>query len=330
MDIDEIEAGQLITDEVFLVAESKLLVDRRGQQYYNLRLNCEGGRQLDAKVWADNIGAAIEPGRGLEVLARVDEYRGKKQLNIQRYKVLSPDEYDLSAFVRTADLDVAAAFETLFDWERDEFSDPLLKRLMAEFHGNAAFAAEFQASPAASYHHHNYAGGLIEHTLEVWHLADAVERAHGGRFDRDLLMCGAALHDVGKVKSYRLVAGISERTEVGELLEHIFVTASMVSNLWDSAVRPHVPPEEQEAAARRKGLLLHVILSHHGKLEWGSPVLPRTPEAVVVHFCDIISSTLRVCFDAIGDTPEGELWTDSVFIMDQARRLFAPRPPGTA
>jgi 3'-5' exoribonuclease len=263
------------------------------------------------------------------VLARVDEYRGAKQLNVQRYKVLEPAEYDLSAFVRTADIDVDAAFETLFDWERDEFSDPLLKRLMTEFHGNAAFAAEFKASPAASYHHHNYAGGLIEHTLEVWQLADVIERTHGDRFDRELLMCGAALHDIGKVKSYRLTAGISQPTEVGELLDHIFVSASMVSNLWDSVVRADLPPEGQEAAARRKGLLLHVILSHHGKREWGSPVLPRTPEAVLVHFCDVISSTLRVCFDAIGNAPEGEPWTDKVYIMDEARRLFAPRPPDT-
>jgi 3'-5' exoribonuclease len=329
MDIDALEAGQLITDEVFLVAEATLQLDRRGQQYYNLTLNCEGGRPIDAKVWSDNIGAAIKPGKGLEVLARVDEYRGAKQLNVQRYKVLEPEDYDLSAFVRTADIDVDAAFETLFGWEREEFSDPLLKRLMAEFHGNAAFAAEFKTSPAASRNHHNYAGGLVEHTLEVWRLADAIERAHGGRFDRELLMCAAALHDVGKVKSYRLTAGVSERTEVGELLDHIFVSASMVSNLWDANVRPTVPAEEQEAATRRKGLLLHAILSHHGTLEWGSPVLPRTPEAVLVHFCDVISSTLRICFDALENAAEGELWTDSIYIMDHARRLFALRPPET-
>jgi 3'-5' exoribonuclease len=327
MEIDALEAGQLITDEVFLVAEAKLQLDRRGQQYYTLTLNCEGGRPVEAKVWSDCIGAAIQAGKGLEVLARVDEYRGKKQLNVQRYKVLDPAEHDLSAFVRTTDIDVDAAFETMFNWDREEFTDPLLKRLMAELHGNAAFAAEFKTSPAASHNHHNYTGGLIEHTLEVWRLVEAAERAHGSAFDHELLMCAAALHDVGKVKSYRLVAGISERTEVGELLDHIFVSASMVSNLWDGVVRAIVPAEGQEAAARRKGLLLHVILSHHGKLEWGAPVLPRTPEALLVHFCDVISSNLRVCFDALDNTAEGELWTDNVYVMDQSRRLFAQRGP---
>ncbi len=322
MDIDSLETGQLVADEVLLVAEAKLLVDRRGQNYYHLVLNCEGGRQVTGKVWADNIAAPIHPGQGLEVLARVDEYQGKKQLNIQRYTVLSPEQHDLSAFVRKTEIDVDAAFETLFDWDREEFADADLKRLMAEFHDNATFAAQFKESPAASHHHHNYTGGLVEHTLEVWNLADAIARTQGGPFDRELLLCSAALHDVGKVNAYRLVAGVSERTEAGELLEHVFISGSMVSNVWDNAVKPQVPKEQADRAARRKALLVHIILSHHGKMEWGSPVLPRTPEALLIHYCDVLSASLHSSFKAIKDTPEGELWSDSVYIMDQARRLF--------
>ncbi len=324
MDIDSLEPGQLVTDEVLLVAEARLLIDRRGQNYYALTLNCEGGRQIDGKVWADNIDAAIKPGQGLEVLARVDEYHGQKQLNIQRYRVIPPEEYDFAAFIRSTEIDVEAAFRTLFDWDRDEFSNALLKRLMADFAGSERFAEQFKESPAASHHHHNYAGGLIEHTLEVWRLADAIRQAHSGEFDRELLLCGVALHDVGKVQSYRLSSGVSERTEVGELLDHIFVSGSMVSNVWDTAVRPDVPAEEAEAAGRLKAMLLHIILSHHGRMEWGSPVLPRTPEAVLVHYCDVISSTLHTCFRAIEGTAEGQSWTDSVYIMDHARRLYVP------
>ena len=324
MDIDELEAGQLVTDAVFLVAGAGLQVDRRGQNYYALSLYAEGGRPIDGKVWADNIAAAIEPGVGLEVLARVDEYRGQKQLNIQRYKVLSPDDYDLSGYVRTADIDVDAAFETLFDWSGDAFTDPLLKPLMAAFHDNVAFAAQFKEAPAASHHHHNYRGGLIEHTLEVWKAAESVSGALGHPFDREMVLCGVSLHDVGKVKSYRLTAGVSSRTEVGELLDHIFVSGSMVSNAWDSAVRPGVPDDQATEAARRKGLLLHVILAHHGKNEWGSPVVPRTPEALLVHYADVLSATFHTCFGAIAETPEGQLWSDRVYIMDQARRLFVP------
>ncbi len=322
MDIDALEAGQLITDEVLLVTEARLQVDRRGQNYYTLRLNCEGGRPIEGKVWSDNIGEAIEPGVGIEVLARVDEYRGKKQLNIQRYTVLEPENYDLTCFVRTADIDSEQAFEKVFNWQGDEFTNPRLKRLMREFHENASFRAQFCESPAAAFHHHNYSGGLLEHTLEVWDLAQSVSALYAGRLDREMLLAGAALHDVGKVNSYRLVAGVSRRTEVGELLDHLFVSASMVSNLWDSAVRPDLAPEQLRAAGGEKARLLHIILAHHGRMEWGSPVLPRTPEAVLLHHCDVISANLHSCFNALQDAPEGERWTDNVYIMDQARRLY--------
>ncbi len=328
MDIDSLEPGQLLTDELFLVAESRLGVDRRGQNYYSLKLNAEGGRQIDGKVWADNIAGEIEPGCGLEVLARVDEYRGQKQLNIQRYQVLSPDEHDLTPFVRHTELDVDEAFETLFNWEGDAHSNPHLKRLMDELHGNAGFAAAFKESPAASFHHHNYQGGLIEHTLEVWKLARRIYEVYSERLDRDLLLCGAAVHDVGKVNSYQLVSGVSERTETGELLDHVFISGSMISNLWDRVVKEAAAPERSEETAHYKNLLMHIVLSHHGKMEWGAPVLPRTPEALLVHYCDVMSSSMHKVFGAIEGAAEGKAWTDGVYIMDQARRLLVPRDFG--
>jgi 3'-5' exoribonuclease len=318
MDPRSLEVGELIS-EVFLVAEAKLQVDRRGQNYYSLTLNYEGGRRLDGKVWADNIGAKIAPGQGIEVLARLDQYLGDLQLNIQRYKILSPEEFDVSRFVRVTEIDTDEAFETLFNWERDEFKDPHFKKLMGAFYANEAFAQEFKTSPAASFHHHNYRGGLIEHTLDMWTLAGKLFEHYGGRFDRELLLCGVAVHDVGKVKCYTLATAVSEHTDVGNLLNHIFISASMVSNLWDSVVA-----KDDEKAAQKKALLLHIILSHHGKREWGSPVLPQTSEAMLIHYCDQISATMRSCFDAIQQRPEGESWTDKLYIMDDPRRLFVP------
>jgi 3'-5' exoribonuclease len=332
MDIDSLETGQLVTDEVLLVAESKLGTDRRGQSYYSLVLNAEGGRQIEGKVWADNIGPEIRVGSGVEVLARVDEYRGARQLNIQRYRILSPEEYDFSAYVRSAQIDVDEAFETLFHWEKPDYTNDALKRLMAEFRANRSFACAFKESPAAIHHHHNYRGGLIEHTLEVWRLAQSICDLYPGRADRELVLCGAALHDIGKINSYRLVTGLSERTEPGELLEHVFISASMVSNVWDSAVRPAMPPDQTDACAHLKTLLLHTILGHHGKMEWGSPVLPRTLEAVIVHYSDVLSSTMHKCISAVSDAPQGESWTGNVYIMDQPRRFLVARaaPPAAA
>jgi len=329
MDLRALETGQILTGEVFLVTQAKLGVDRRGQNYYTLTLNDESGTEIAGKIWSDNIGPEVVRGHGIEVLARVDEYRGQKQLNIQRYTVLAADEYDLSPYVRTTEIDVDRAFDTLFNWEGDEFENPYLRPLMADLHVNQAFASAFKTSPAASFHHHNYRGGLIEHTLEVWNLADRISDLYGGRLDRDLLLAGAALHDIGKVNCYRLTAGVSERTVAGELLEHLFISASMVSNLWDSVVKPGVPDEEAHEAARYKTLLLHVILSHHGRQEWGSPVLPRTPEALLLHYCDVLSASMHKCFHALEQAPPNQLWTNDVYLMDQARRLLVRGVPDT-
>ena len=320
MDPRSLEVGELIS-EVFLVADAKLLVDRRGQNYYTLILNYEGGRQIDGKVWADNIGPKIEAGRGIEVLARIDQFMGGLQLNIQRYKVLGPDDFDVSRFVRVTEIDTDEAFETLFNWEREEFKNDHFKKLMGAFHANDAFAQEFKTSPAASFHHHNYRGGLIEHTLDMWMLADKLCEHYAGRFDRELLLCGVAVHDAGKIKCYTLTSAVSEHTDVGHLLNHIFISASMVSNLWDSVVG-----KDDEKAAQQKALLLHIILSHHGKRDWGSPVLPQTPEAMLIHCCDQISATMRSCFDAVQQLPEGQNWTDKLYIMDDPRRFFIPPP----
>ena len=327
MDPMSVEVGELIT-EVFLVAEARKGVDRRGQDYYSLTLNCEGGHRTEAKVWADNLGAPLEAGMGIEVLARVDEYMGTRQLNVQRYKVLAPGEFDPAPYVRSTEVDVEEAFNILFDWEREGFENPWLKALMREFRSSEGFAREFKASPAAFVHHHNYMGGLIEHTLEVWRLAERLGEHYSGLLDRELLLCGAALHDVGKVKSYSISGGVSQPTDLGQLLDHIFMSASMVSNLWDRAVTRELAGADAEGAARTKALLLHIVLSHHGRKEWGAPVLPQTPEAIIIHYCDQMSATMKSCTDALAARGEGEQWTQKLFIMDSPRRMYAPPRPG--
>lgn len=323
MDTKSLEAGGLVSD-IFLVAEARLGVDKRGQSYYSLKLNGEGGGSVEGKVWSDNIGARLEPGMGIEVVARVDEYMGNTQLNVQRYTVLEADKFDPSPYVRTSAANVDEAFETMFNWDREEFSDECLKAVMLEFHGSEGFAREFKVSPAASVHHHNYMGGLVEHTLEVWQLAQMLADHFGGPLDRDLLLCGAALHDCGKVKSYSLTAGVSQPTDVGQLLDHVFISASMVSNVWDRVVTEEVASDDTAQAARTKALLLHLILSHHGRREWGAPVVGRTPEAILLHYCDQLSSSMKSCFDAVEARPEGESWTEKLYLMDFPRRLFVP------
>jgi len=323
MDIESLEVGELVSG-VFLVADAKPGVDRRGQNYYSLVLNAEKGRSIEAKVWADNIGAKLGPGMGVEIMARVDQYQGNVQLNVQRYKVLPAGEFDPSPYVRTATVDVNAAFETLFNWGREEFRDPCLKAVMLEFYRNEAFAREFKLSPAASFHHHNSQGGLAEHTLEVWQVAQRLHEQFQGPLNLELLLASAALHDVGKVRCYTLTAGVSQPSDLGQLLDHIFISASMVSNVWDRVVTREVAGGDPDGAACTKALLLHVVLSHHGRREWGAPVIAQIPEAVLLHYCDQVSAAMRACFDAFDSRTPGEAWTGKVYLMDTPRRLYVP------
>ncbi len=318
-----LEVGSIVSG-VFLVTDAQLLTDRRGRKYYSLKLNMEGGREVAAKVWSDNIDEAIERGQGIESAARVEQYREEIQLNVQRYSVLLPGSFDPAPYVKTSDIDVDAAFTTLFG-SPDTFSDPLIAELIAAFYGHEGFALKFKAAPAAGSRHHNYRGGLIEHTLQVFELAGALAPIYAGKIDRGLLLAGAAVHDVGKVHCYRLVSGVSEHTEEGMLIDHIFIGASMVSNLWDSQVAPSHPERDAKSVSRRKSLLLHMLLSHHGKKEWGAPVLPKTPEAMLLHFCDQISATMQDCLDLLDSLAEGEEWTQWLTVMDEGRKLFRHR-----
>jgi 3'-5' exoribonuclease len=280
---------------------------------------------VDGKVWSDNITAELEAGRPIEVVARVDEYRGEIQLNLQRYEVISPEQFDPSDYVRTTEIDTDSAFDEMFNWQDDEFDNPFYIRLLREFYENESFRTSFTTSPAASRHHHNYGGGLAEHTYEVWGLARKMAEHYGEKLNRDLVLAGAALHDVGKVRCYTLTAGVSEHTDVGNLLNHLFISASMVSNLWDRIMDDSVGEADAAARSRSKALLLHLILSHHGKKEWGSPVIPQLPEAMLLHYCDQMSATMWTCFDAVENAPEGQDWTEKLWLMDQPRSLFVDR-----
>lgn len=323
MDIDELKSGDVVAKELFLVAEASLLKDKRGQDYYNLKLNHVGAKTIQAKVWSSNISEPINAGDVLEVYGRVDDRFGL-QIDMQQYVHKDPSSVDLSLYVKTTDVDVTQGFEDLFNWADGRSDVPEFVALMMFFHDNERFAADFKTSPAAMVHHHNYQGGLVEHTLEVYNLAELLGKFYGDQIDRDLLLAGAALHDIGKIKSYVLTTGVSQMTDAGSLLAHVFISASMVSNVWDVLAKEHQEAGGTPFDATRKHLLLHAILAHHGRIEWGSPVLPQVPEALLLYLADNTSAMMKSTFDAITNKKPSTDWTDFVYIMDAKRRFFVP------
>jgi 3'-5' exoribonuclease len=185
--------------------------------------------------------------------------------------------------------------------------DPWIARLVRSFLDDDRLAAAFAAAPAAKVNHHAYVGGLAEHTLSVMRLC-AAAAAHYGELDRDLLLAGALLHDVGKTIEIAVEPGFPY-TEEGSLLGHIPIGFAMVRERI-----ARIPDFPREIALD----LGHLILSHQGELEWGSPIQPRTAEALVLHFVDNLDSKVATARTHLAGIEEGH----GPYVRSLGRSLF--------
>jgi 3'-5' exoribonuclease len=194
---------------------------------------------------------------------------------------------------------------------RDPWISSLLKALFVE---DGDLRAAFTLAPAAKSMHHAYLGGLLEHTLSVLGMA---ERAcgHYQGMNRDLVVAGVLLHDVGKTAelSYQRSFGY---TDAGNLLGHIVLETE-----WISRAVGKIPGFPEELRMQ----ILHIVLSHHGRLEFGSPVLPKTPEALLVHYLDDLDGKLEVMFRAVQDETVSGSWSAYSRALD--RMIYRTRWP---
>jgi 3'-5' exoribonuclease len=183
-------------------------------------------------------------------------------------------------------------------------SEALLKRIFAD----EELCERLRRIPAATRHHHNYQGGYLEHTLGVMRLALNVA-AHYPQVDRDLLLAGAFLHDIGKVEAYTLRSGLPEMTDQGKLLGHVYLGVRRVEKLVDGLSGF---PEDLRYR------LLHLIGSHHGEREFGVLEVPKTPEAILLHYLDNIDAKMKAALTAT-EQANGRTWTAPVASLGQER-----------
>lgn len=293
-----------------LVQRFEIRKTRRGENFGSLKINlgrAGGFGTLDAKIWQFDkfTGAGRElPRQGslIEAKYRADEYNGLPQWTIEDYRILEGEEREaaLEAFVPDNRIDRAfyeAKFEELLG-EADErrVSTTIARKIF----GPEDFRQSFFTAPAAVAHHQSYPGGLLEHTLNVTLVALAIadvytQGAEGGlsfnrerlQVDRTLLICAGLLHDIGKVSTYRL-APISEPTDLNRFEGHLAISYAVIREV--AAPLRESPP--YEGAADEIDKLLNCILSHHGQLEYGSPVLPACLEAFVLSQADLTDARL--------------------------------------
>jgi len=307
----DIKEGEQVR-ELFLVAGKAQLTSNTGKAYLSVQLRDRTGT-IEARVWdrAEEIGKRFQRDDIVEVSGSAISYQGRIQLKVHDVrKDEGPKE--LSDYLPVSRKGIDVLWGLLRGYVAD-VKDPDYKRLLSAVFLDpdaAKMAERFCRAPGGKTMHHDYVGGLLEHTVSVVGVCRFLS-SHYERVDADLLMTGALLHDLGKVNelSYE---GAFDYTDEGRLLGHLYIGAEFVDKICGSL--SGFPPEKAM-------LIKHMILSHHGELEYGSPKRPKTIEAVLLHFAENMDAKVTAFNDAIDELPEGARWTDYQRMFE--RHLFS-------
>jgi 3'-5' exoribonuclease len=308
--ISEIGDGDRVK-AVFLVSERRLLTARNGKPYGKIILSDKTGDIL-GMVWdeAQEQVSTIAPGDVVGVRASAESYENRLQLRIEKITKLSDQEVDITSLVPSTSRDITSMVDE-FERACSSIKSPHLRLLIERVFAREGVREGFMKAPAAKGIHHNYIGGLLEHSLFVLRALDALlpVYAHMG-FNRDMLVVGAIVHDLGKIYEYTYTK-IIDITPMGRLLGHIYLSANMVDQAASSI---------EGFSEELKLQLLHMILGHHGQLEFGSPKLPMTKEAIFLHLLDDLDAKLTGICSIIDATPEEEPF--SAFSSIYNRHLY--------
>lgn len=313
--VEQIQERQNI-ESIFLVREKNIAMARNGKPYMTLKLmDCTG--EVEGRVWdrVDEFSALFMKDDFIQVRGKASIYMGKMQLVVQDLQRLAEEAVELADFLPVSQRSPAEMRQEL-DALLVSLTDPQIEALLRAFFDDPEFYARYSRAPAAKGMHHVYLGGLLEHSLAVSALACDVA-ARYPQINRDLLLSGTLLHDVGKVAelSYQRSFGY---TDEGKLIGHIIIGVQMIEDRVRS-----LPDFPAELAMMVK----HLLLSHHGQYEFGSPKRPKFLEAVVLNFIDDLDSKINGVLSHIEKEPSREgNWTSYHRLYD---RYFYTGPTAT-
>lgn len=284
--VNELEPNRVVTTS-FLVRAKEVRQKKTGELYLSLLLGDRTG-EVDAKMW-DNVGEvvdAFERDDFVKVKGMVQVYQNRPQVTIHKMRRMDESEVDFADYFPCSERDPEEMWAELRGFVAG-MENPHLKALLEALLDDPEVAVRFRRAPAAKQIHHAYLGGLIEHVLSLCRLARALSGHYRG-VDFDLLLAGVVLHDIGKIWELNYDRGFSYSDE-GQLLGHITIALRMVEEKLRGL--PAFP-------AQLRHLVEHMILSHHGHLEFGSPKLPQFPEALLLHYMDDMDSKME-CMRAL-------------------------------
>jgi 3'-5' exoribonuclease len=266
----------------FVVVAKQIKPKKTGEPYLALTLADRSG-QIEAKMW-DNVEEALdtfEQDDFLKVKGLINKYKQRFQLTIHKLRKLGESEIDFADYLPKTTKDIDQLWQTLADFVAT-FQNPHLKSLVQGFMADPEIAAAYRQAPAAKTLHHAYIGGLLDHVVSLFRSCDLLCTNYP-QINRDLLLTGAFLHDIGKIHELTYNRSFSY-TNRGQLLGHMIIELEMLQAKL--ALVPGFPDE-------LKTLVEHLIISHHGAYEFGSPKLPMFPEALMLHYLDDLDSKME-------------------------------------
>jgi 3'-5' exoribonuclease len=279
--VNELKPDRIITTS-FLVCSKEIRQKKKGDPYLSLQLGDRTG-ELDAKMW-DNVAEVMETFERedfVKVKGLLQIFHNRPQLTLHTIHRLDDREVDFTDYFPASKRDGEEMWRELREFAAG-IANPHLHGLVAALLDDPEIARRYRVAPAAKQIHHAYLGGLIEHVLSLCHLS-RMAASHYTALDGDLLLTGAIVHDIGKIHELSYERGFSYSDE-GQLLGHMLIAIRMIGEKLVAI--PDFPP-------RLRSLVEHMILSHHGQLEYGSPKTPVFPEAMMLHYLDDMDSKME-------------------------------------
>jgi 3'-5' exoribonuclease len=279
---DCIRQENKVITSTFVVVAKQIKPKKTGEPYLALTLGDRSG-QLEAKMWdnVEEVLEAFEQDDFLKIKGLINKYKQRFQLTIHKLRKLGETEIDFSDYLPKTTKDIDELWQTLTNFVAG-IENPYLKALVQAFLADPEIASAYRNAPAAKTLHHAYIGGLLDHVVSLFRSCDLLCRNYP-QVNRDLLLTGAFFHDIGKIHELTYNRSFTYSTK-GQLLGHMMIELEMLQSKL--AALPGFPDE-------LKTMIEHMIISHHGEYEFGSPKLPMFPEAVMLHYLDDLDSKME-------------------------------------
>ncbi|MBN2222683.1 MAG: HD domain-containing protein [Vallitaleaceae bacterium] len=294
--IETVRENDQVTDH-YLCVSKQVLKTRAGKTYYSLRLQDKTG-SLEAKIWDLHDGIShFEAGDYVKIDGAVVTFQGTLQLNIKRVRVSQEGEYNKNDYIPTSEYDINDMYKEFLSY-LNEVENKYIKELLEKFFvEDKVLVKKFKEHGAAKTVHHNYFGGLLEHTLGILRTCKYLASAYPV-VNKDYLYAGAMLHDIGKIEEMSALP-LVEYTDEGQLLGHIVIATEWIHDKVKEI--PGFPKKTEN-------LIKHMVLSHHGELEYGSPKKPAILEAILLHYADNIDAKVKTVTTLLNQAESEDDW----------------------